>query len=242
MKAFWLTLALAAFHGGLAAQDVAARLDGRVSMDVARAVQAIAHDAAARGLPVEPLIQKAIEGGAKRVPGDRVIAAVRMLAVRLDEARGALHAGGIPRPSPEAVESGADALNAGLTTGQVREIASVSRPPYDPALTLRAAATLTALGVPAEQGLRLMARAIKTGRQPSDLLDLPNQVQIGMARGATAGEAAGELDAAQGPEHGQEHNGQQSQQTPQDQQSPGALQNPQNPQDQQGQGGNPRKP
>src|SRR5439155_592321 len=58
----------------LDAQDVSARLGGRVPPTVRQAVVTIAAGAAARGLPVEPLVQKAIEGGAKGVPADRVIA------------------------------------------------------------------------------------------------------------------------------------------------------------------------
>jgi len=182
----------------LAAQDVASRLDGRVSADVVSAVDQIARDAAARGLPVEPLIQKAIEGGAKGVPAERIITAVRVLAGRLEEARGALREAGIAAPTREALEGGADALNAGLTARQVRDLGRVSRPPYDPALTLRVAATLSALGVPAPQGMRLMQHVIQAGRGPNDLLDLPNEVQVGMARGATAVQAAEDLEGARG--------------------------------------------
>jgi len=201
VKAIWLAIAIAAggppLHG-LVAQDVAARLDGRVPPNVARAVQGIAQDAQARGLPIEPLIQKAIEGGAKGVPADRVIAAVQVLAARLDQARSALRDAGIQQPTPEALESGAYGLSAGLSAGQVRDLGRVSRPPYDPALTLRVAATLAALGVPPERGLQLMEHMIKSGRGPNDLLDLPSEVQVGMARGATAAEAAEGLDAARG--------------------------------------------
>jgi hypothetical protein len=214
VSVFSLSLAIALSApplGGLAAQDVAARLEGRVPANVARAVQGMAQDARARGLPVEPLIQKAIEGGAKGVPADRVIAAVQLLAARLDEARSALRDAGIQDPTPETLESGAYGLSAGLSARQVRDLGRVSRPPYDPALTLRVAATLTALGVPSERGLQLMEHMIKAGRGPGDLLDLPSEVQVGMARGATAAEAAEELDAARGgseaqgehDEHGQ---------------------------------------
>jgi hypothetical protein len=208
VKVIWLAIALAAggppLHG-LVAQDVAARLEGRVPPNVARAVQGIAQDARARGLPVEPLIQKAIEGGAKGVPADRVIAAVQVLAARLDDARSALRDAGIQHPTPETLESGAYGLSAGLNARQVRDLGRVSRPPYDPALTLRVAATLSALGVPSERGVQLMEHMIKAGRGPSDLLDLPSEVQVGMARGATAAEAAEELDAARG---GREAHGQ----------------------------------
>jgi len=183
---------------GLGAQDVAARLDGRVPPEAQRAVRGIAADAAARGLPVEPLVQKAIEGGAKGVPADRVIAAVRALAGRLGEAMAAMHEAGVAAPSGDVVEGGADALNAGLSGGQVRELMRMSHPPYDPALTLRVAATLAALGVPAKQTVQLLAGMISAGRSLGDLLSLPGQVQTGVAHGATPAQAAAGLARAAG--------------------------------------------
>ena len=205
MKAVWLAIAIAAAAprlNGLVAQDVAVRLEGRVPPNVARAVQGIAQDAQARGLPIEPLIQKAIEGGAKGVPAERVIAAVQQLSARLDEARSALRDAGIQQPTAEALESGAYGLSAGLNARQVRDLGRVSQPPYDPALTLRVAATLAALGVPPQRGLQLMEHMIKAGRGPSDLLDLPSQVQVEMARGATAAEAAEGLESGRGRQEG----------------------------------------
>ena len=184
--------------GGLGAQDVQVRLDRRVSPEVQQAVRSIAADAAAHGLPVDPLVQKAIEGGAKGVPGDRVIAAVRALAGRLAEAKEAVSEAGVAAPSGDVVEGGADALNAGLSKGQVGELVRVSRPPQDPALTLRVAATLAALGVPATQAIQLVQGMISAGRSPSDLLGLPGQVQAGVARGATPAQAAAGLARAAG--------------------------------------------
>ena len=184
--------------GGLGAQDVQVRLDRRVSPEVQQAVRSIAADAAAHGLPVDPLVQKAIEGGAKGVPGDRVIAAVRALAGRLAEAKEAVSEAGVAAPSGDLVEGGADALNAGISKGQVGELVRVSRPPQDPALTLRVAATLAALGVPATQALELVQGMISAGRSPSDLLGLPGQVQAGVARGATPAQAAAGLARAAG--------------------------------------------
>ena len=184
--------------GGLGAQDVQVRLDRRVSPEVQQAVRSIAADAAAHGLPVDPLVQKAIEGGAKGVPGDRVIAAVRALAGRLAEAKEAVSEAGVAAPSGDVVEGGADALNAGISKGQVGELVRVSRPPQDPALTLRVAATLAALGVPATQAIQLVQGMISAGRSPSDLLGLPGQVQAGVARGATPAQAAAGLARAAG--------------------------------------------
>ena len=194
-----LTLVVATtLAGGLRAQHVQARLDERVSPEVQRAVRSIAADAAAHGLPVDPLVQKAVEGAAKGVPGDRVIAAVRALAGRLAEAMAAVREAGVAAPSGDVVEGGADALNAGINGRQVSDLVRVSRPPYDPALTLRVAATLAALGVPAKQTVQLIEGMIKDGRSPSDLLGLPGEVQAGVAGGATPGQAAQGLARGRG--------------------------------------------
>lgn len=192
MRILALAILLGAGSAGRleAQQDVAARLAGRVSPEVASAVQEIASTVAGRGLPVEPLIQKAIEGGAKGVPADRVLAAVRTLAAQLDEAAGALRSAGVATLDPDAVEAGAYALNAGLGAGHVRELARASQQPYSPTATLRVAGTLAALGVPAKETVALVQQMIKSGRAPGDLFDLPGQVQAGMARGASAAEAA----------------------------------------------------
>ena len=201
MRSIGLALALAfgvLLPLGLAAQDVATRLDGRVSPEVGRAVQGIAADAAARGLPVEPLVQKAIEGAAKGVPGDRVIAAVRALAGHLAEAAKVLQVPGVAAPTADVVEGAADALAAGLGGSQVRDLVGVSRPPYDPALTLQVAATLTGLGVPPTQAVQLLEGMISAGRAPGDLLGLPGQVQAGVVRGATPAQAAAGLARAAG--------------------------------------------
>ena len=189
-------IVLAVVPGALAGQDVAKQLDGRVSPDVRKAVVTIAADAAARGLPVEPLVEKAIEGGAKGVPADRVIAAVRTLAGRMGDAMSALRAAGVVAPSGDVVEGGADALNVGLTSSDVRDLVRVSRPPYDASLTLRVAATLVALGVPPDQALQLVNAMIKAGRSPGDLLTLPAEVQAGVGGGATPGQAAAGLARA----------------------------------------------
>jgi rhodanese-related sulfurtransferase len=194
-----ITLVLATvLPGGLGAQNVETRVDGRVSPELRRAVKSIAADAAARGLPVDPLVQKAIEGAAKGVPADRVIAAVRALAGRLAQAKEALREAGFAAPSGDVLEGGADALNAGLSGREVRDLVVASRAPYDPALTLRVAATLAALGVPAKQTLELLQGMISSGRSPTDLLGLPGQVQSGVARGATPAQAAAGLARAAG--------------------------------------------
>ena len=99
-------------------------------------------------------------------------------------------AGGLESPTADVVEGGADGLSAGLTAGYVSELVRASRAPYDPALVLRVAATLAALGVPPKQTVQLVEGMIKDGRSPGDLLGLPGEVQAGVADGATPGQAA----------------------------------------------------
>src|SRR5438046_1393702 len=163
--------AVAALRLAAQAPDVAARLTGRVPPAVVSAVAGIAASAADRGVPVEPLVQKAIEGGAKGKPADRVIAAVRALADQLAAAAAALGSGG--QTDVDVVEGGAYALGAGLGVKQVQQLARASHPPYDAALTLRVAATLAALGVPPKTTVDLLQGVISAGRPPSELLDLP---------------------------------------------------------------------
>jgi len=197
VKAASLAVCLVLGAAGLAAQgNVAARLAGRVPPDVAAAVRGIADSAAARGLPVELLVQKALEGGAKGVPADRVIVAVRALAGELDASAGALRSAGLAAPDGDAIEAGAFALTAGLKEGQVRELARASHAPFGAAATLRVAAMLAALGVPAKETVALVRRTVERGHGPTDLLDLPGRVQSEIARGETPAQAAAGLARA----------------------------------------------
>jgi len=189
ITAIGVTLVLAA--GGLAAQqDVRARLEGRVPAEVSAAVVAAATQAGAQGLPVDPLVQKALEGAAKGVPAERVIAAVQELAARLATAAGALHDGGVATPSSMAIEAGAFALTAGMSPQQVRDLAAVSVPPYDPATSLRVAGTLAAIGVPGKQVVDVVSTTIQAGLSQAEVAALPGSIQTRMARGATPAQAA----------------------------------------------------
>lgn len=179
-----------------AQQDVAARLAGRVPPEVVAVVEQLAADAAARGLPVDPLIQKAIEGGAKGVPPDRVATAVRAVAARLDLAAAALRQGGLAPPDTDAIAAGAFAVSAGLSGPQIAELARAGGSRYGTAVTLRVAGTLAALGVPAADIVALVDATIRAGRPPAELLELPGRVQGEMARGATPAQAAAGLARA----------------------------------------------
>ena len=193
-----LLLAVVAAPPPLAGQDVSDRLAGRVSPEVAALVQQLATSAAARGLPVDPLVQKAIEGAAKGVPVDRVATALRVLSAQLDAAALALQQAGPARPDTNAITAGAFALNAGLNEQQVTVLAKASRPPYSVTTTLRVASTLAAMGVPAAQTVELVTNVIEAGGSTSDVLGLPAEVMAGVShgRGVTPAQAAAGLARA----------------------------------------------
>src|SRR2546427_1295104 len=56
--------------------------------------------ASQEGLPAEPLIQKALEGGAKHVAAPRIVAAVQVTLGQLRDARDLLVRAGDPPPIP----------------------------------------------------------------------------------------------------------------------------------------------
>jgi hypothetical protein len=182
----------------LSAQDVSARLAGRVSPEIAALVRQLATSAAARGLPVDPLVQKAIEGNAKGVPADRVATALRALSAQLGAAAAALQQAGPTRPDTDAIAAGAFALNAGLSEGHVTALAQVSRPPYGVTTTLRVASTLAAMGVPAAETVELLTQVIESGGSTSEVLGLPAEVMAGVSRGrgVTPAQAAAGLARA----------------------------------------------
>ncbi|HET7789664.1 MAG TPA: hypothetical protein VFK78_02620 [Gemmatimonadales bacterium] len=184
-------LALAAFAvAPLAAQrSVTDRLSGHLPAPVVSAVATIADSALARSLPVDPLVNKAIEGGAKGVPGDRVIAAVSTVFHQMADAATALASGGIKSPDGETVEAGAFALSAGLSAANVAGLAHASGEPRA-APALRVAGALAALGVPTRDAVSLVTETLADGGSADDIGALPARVEANMAHGASPAAAA----------------------------------------------------
>src|SRR2546427_2795666 len=95
--------------------------------------------AAQEGLPTEPLIQKALEGGAKHVAGPRIVAAVQLSLGQLRDARDLLvRAGDQPPVLPAEMTTVAWALRRGLPAPLVeRVVAALARPPRAAAMHAR---------------------------------------------------------------------------------------------------------
>lgn len=176
-------------------QGITDRLAGRVPPEIAALVRDLAGTAAARGLPVDALIQKAIEGSAKGVPSTRVATAVRLVAAQLDSAAAALGNSGLSGDTV-AIAAGAFAISAGLRGRDIAQLARSGAAPADIIVGLRVAGTLTALGVPAAETAALVSATLQGGRPANDLLALPAQVQAQVARGSTPAQAAAGLARA----------------------------------------------
>lgn len=177
---------------------VRVRLEGRVPPAIVAAVDSIVADAAARDLPTEPLVQKALEGGAKGVAPERILAAVGLVHTRLAAAGAAIDRAGATR-SAAAIEAGAFALTAGLSAEDVSAL--VRGAADEPTQVLRVAATLSALGVPAAETVALVTSTVAAG---ADVTALPQTVQATMSRGATPAQAA-RLAQGGGGGRGQPH-------------------------------------
>ena len=190
-------VALLSAAGTVSAQSIADRLDRRVPPALATLVEELGSAALQRGLPADPLIQKAIEGSAKGVPVERVAEAVRQVARQLDTA--ALIVRDVPPFAGDTViiAAGGFALTAGLSGRDIGTLARVARDQHgDLSAALRVAGTLTALGVPAAQSVDLVSASLQAGRPTAELLTLPARVQGEMARGVPPAQAAAGLARA----------------------------------------------
>jgi hypothetical protein len=166
-----------------AAQD--ARLSARLDAGTASAVEQIAQSARERGLPVEPLIQKALQGASKQASGDRIVQAVRSLYNRLDAARQIVGEG-----SESDLVSAAAALEAGATTTSLERLRAARREgePMAPAcLTL---AFLVSKGVEPDRAADVLGDLLVARARDADFLMLQRLIDADVRAGAPPLEAA----------------------------------------------------
>ncbi len=111
----WLTVLTLLTAVGALQQERDPRLWSRLPATVAGRIQFLADSAGRLRLPIEPLIQKALEGRSKGASNDRIITAVSVLLGALEGARSAL---GSVAVNPEIV-AGAEWLRAGGTLARL---------------------------------------------------------------------------------------------------------------------------
>jgi len=165
----WLTslvLALPVAAGTAAAQRSAnapeGRLSGRLDPETNRAVMLQLDSARLAGLPVEPLVDRALEGASKRalgrpVAGSDIVAAVRRLRDALGSARLALG----DRASQAELAAGASALQANVGQGA---LVALREARADAPLTvpLGVLTDLVTMGVPVDSAARTVVALART--------------------------------------------------------------------------------
>ena len=162
----------------------------RLDPDTRARVVAIVDSTRAAGLPSEPLIQRALEGATKHAAGDRIVAAVRRLAVDLGTARQALGS----NATPAELDAGVAALRAGATPAVLTRMRDVRRPPVTMALAVLA--DLVASGVPADSAAAAILVLAPKARD-ADLVEFRRAVERDIALGAPPAVAtSGQLEAA----------------------------------------------
>lgn len=151
----------------------------RIDPATATQVQVQLDSATADGLPIGPLVSKALEGAAKRAPSAGIIGAVRTLRVQMAQARSALGTAA----SADEIEAGALALRAGLTGDRLARYRT-ARPDGSVAFALAVTVDLIARGVPAADAAEAISRAAGS-RQDTDLAVLRDRVLYDIGRGTT---------------------------------------------------------
>jgi hypothetical protein len=146
MRRGWILGAVAMLVAALAPRGDAAAQDqrlARLSAGARAGVEPVLDSARRDGLPIEPLVDRALEGASKRADDARIVAAVRRLAVDLGAARDALGAG----VSDAEIGAGASALRAGARPGDLA-LLRAERPRQSVTVAAALLTDLVALGVP----------------------------------------------------------------------------------------------
>jgi len=162
------------------------KLDGRLDSEVRGQVEMVVDSARAAGLPAEPLVDKALEGAAKRADGKRILAAVRSLAASLHSARRAL---GPAAPEADLI-AGAEALRAGVHQETLTELRASRGDDESLLAPLAVMSDLIARGVPADTAAAVVLHLAHQGATDADFGTMQHDVERDIGAGAAPASAA----------------------------------------------------
>ena len=184
-----LPLVLLCLASPLAAQSLRSRLEGRVPAASIPVIDSLVQVAAREDLPTDALLQKAIEGGAKQVSGERIVKAVELNLEQLRQAQALLRrAGDAPPATPAEVITIVSARKRGLTDSVIARI--VAALPDEPRGTaLHAVADLVAHHFSGDSAADLILEAVRQGLRGVRLLDVSSAAIQETQRGHTRVEA-----------------------------------------------------
>lgn len=176
-------------------QNDGPRLAGHVPQAALAGVHAIISRAEQDSLPTEPLVEKALEGGAKGAPAEMIVTAVGAEEARLRTARDLLRGAGAPGPYHAAeIQSVSLALARGLPGRIVSRVLSAVRDTA-PGFALHAVADLSAHGFGQDSSAALIVAALGTGLTGHRLLDVSAAADREVQRGSSRMQALAKVRA-----------------------------------------------
>lgn len=176
MRAVAALVFVAVATGCASAQDP--RLVQRLNQPERDSVQAIVDSARAERLPTEVLVDRALEGAEKGIPGPRIVVAVRTLAVELRRARQALGA----RSDSDEVKAGAQALHAGAPAADLTRLRDAGgRRRLTMAVTVLT--DLVSRRVPSPSAASALIRLLRAGVNDVELRTFQRNVHSDIERG-----------------------------------------------------------
>jgi hypothetical protein len=170
-----IVLALAFTATGLEAQDARlARLDRQIQVEVGVLVDS----ARLMGIPTEPVVDKALEGAAKRAPSKRIVTVVRSRFHELVAGRSAL--GNVA--SEAEIIAAADALHAGASRDVISTLRA-RRPTAPLTIPLAVLADLIARGVPVDTAASAVLALANTPATDAQFAALRDDIARDIANG-----------------------------------------------------------
>jgi hypothetical protein len=164
---------------------VDSRLASRLDPRTRSAVVAIIDSARLASLPVEPLIDKALEGAAKKATSQQIVSAVRTFAGQLLEARRAL---GDRSTDPELL-GGAQAIRAGIPVQQLERLRR-ARSGVQIATALTVASDLVAREVPVDTAVLVLTKLVESSASDEQLLAVRSDIEADIQSGKPPAVAA----------------------------------------------------
>jgi hypothetical protein len=153
-----------------AAQDP--RLSARLDSVTLPKVEAVLTAAQRRGLPLEPLVQKALEGASKGAPGPRIVMAVEAMLGDLTRAREGLG----PNATSDELVAGAAALRAGATLKMVDQLRRAD-PDGGVSVPLAVFADLVAGGMAVDAAWHSVEQLAQDGADQDEFLELRERLR-----------------------------------------------------------------
>ena len=137
-------------------------------------VSALVDTSAEKGLPGDAVLDMAFEGLAKGVAPDRLTAALRDLARRLEEGLTVARSAGLDRPSPMVVLWTTTALHRRVTRPDIRALFTAVSDDETRVAGLTVVTALSTAGFASGDALTVVLRRVAGGTGAADLLEIPS--------------------------------------------------------------------